>query len=110
MRRISYIIITGSCLFLIIYGYFFSYHLKDSTNPQPHKAQQAEEAEHILTPSYLIQISDGNVIIRYPDGSVYETTNISEESLPDAVREKIRKEYRLNSRQELYSFLENYSS
>jgi hypothetical protein len=53
---------------------------------------------------------DGKVVIQHPDGSVYEATEISEESLPMSVREKIQEEYRLNSRQELYSFLENYSS
>ena len=68
------------------------------------------ETEQILQPSYLVRIMDGKVVIQHPDGSVYEATEISEESLPMSVREKIQEEYRLNSRQELYSFLENYSS
>ena len=68
------------------------------------------ETEQILQPSYLVRIVNGKVVIQHPDGSVYEATEISEESLPMSVREKIQEEYRLNSRQELYSFLENYSS
>ena len=71
---------------------------------------QLRETEQILQPSYLVRIVDGKVVIQHPDGSVYEATEISEESLPMSVREKIQEEYRLNSRQELYSFLENYSS
>ena len=96
MRRFSYVLIVCSCLFLLTAGYYFSYQLR--------------ETEQIRQPSYLVRIVDGKVVIQHPDGSVYEATEISEESLPMSVREKIQEEYRLNSRQELYSFLENYSS
>lgn len=117
MRRLSYGFIVCSCLFLLFFGYYSSYHMEDKVSDNStdqsgiqSEAQQSQQAEHVLQPFYLIQISDGKVIIRRSDGSVYETTDIQEDSLPDAVREKIRKEYRLNSSQELYSFLENYSS
>ena len=109
MHRFSYVLIVCSCLFLLTAGYYFSYQLgsSDTSEIQP---SQLRETEQILQPSYLVRIVDGKVIIQHPDGSVYEATEISEESLPMSVREKIQEEYRLNSRQELYSFLENYSS
>ena len=97
MRRFSYVLIVCSCLFLLTAGYYFSYQLGNSGTSE-------------IQPSYLVRIVDGKVVIQHPDGSVYEATEISEESLPMSVREKIQEEYRLNSRQELYSFLENYSS
>ena len=97
MRRFSYVLIVCSCLFLLTAGYYFSYQLGSSDTSE-------------IQPSYLVRIVDGKVVIQHPDGSVYEATEISEESLPMSVREKIQEEYRLNSRQELYSFLENYSS
>ena len=103
MRRFSYVLIVCSCLFLLTAGYYFSYQLGNSDQPEI-QPPTTQETEQILQPSYLIRIVDGKVVIQHSDGSVYETTEISEESLP------IQKEYRLNSRQELYSFLENYSS
>ena len=109
MRRFSYVLIVCSCLFLLTAGYYFSYQLGNSYQPEI-QPPTTQETEQILQPSYLIRIVDGKVVIQHSDGSVYETTEISEESLPSSVREKIQKEYRLNSRQELYSFLENYSS
>lgn len=109
MRRFSYVLIVCSCLFLLTAGYYFSYQLGNSDQPEI-QPPTTQETEQILQPSYLIRIVDGKVVIQHSDGSVYETTEISEESLPSSVREKIQKEYRLNSRQELYSFLENYSS
>ena len=109
MRRLSYVLIVCSCLFLLTAGYYFSYQLGNSDQPEIQQPA-TQETEQILQPSYLIRIVDGKVVIQHSDGSVYETTEISEESLPSSVREKIRNEYRLNSRQELYSFLENYSS
>lgn len=109
MRRFSYVLIVFSCLFLLTAGYYFSYQLGNSEQIEI-QPPETQETEQILQPSYLIRIIDGKVVIQHSDGSVYETTEISEESLPASVREKIRNEYRLNSRQELYSFLENYSS
>ena len=112
MRRFSYVLIVCSCLFLLTAGYYFSYQLgsSDTSEIQP---SQLRETEQILQ-GFMQKESgvtvDGKVIIQHPDGSVYEATEISEESLPMSVREKIQEEYRLNSRQELYSFLENYSS
>ena len=109
MRRFSYVLIVCSCLFLLTAGYYFIYQLVTS-GPSEIQPTQLRETEQILQPSYLVRIVDGKVVIQHPDGSVYEATEISEESLPMSVREKIQEEYRLNSRQELYSFLENYSS
>lgn len=108
MRRFSYVLIVCSCLFLLTAGYYFSYQLGNSGTSEI-QPSQLQETEQILQPSYLVRIVDGKVVIQHPDGSVYEATEISEESLPMSVREKIQEEYRLNSRQELYSFLENYS-
>ena len=94
MRRFSYVLIVCSCLFLLTAGYYFSYQLgsSDTSEIQP---SQLRETEQILQPSYLVRIVDGKVVIQHPDGSVYEATEISEESLPMSVREKIQEEYRL---------------
>lgn len=108
MRRLSYVFIIGSCFFLLSAGYYFSYQL--GTSGKADTQSRTQQTDQILQPIYRINIIDGKVVIQNQDGSIYETTEISEESLPSSIREKIKTEYLLNSRQELYSFLENYSS
>ena len=44
------------------------------------------------------------------DGTVYETTEISKDTLPPAVQEQISQGYVIKNSRELYSFLENFSS
>ena len=72
--------------------------------------KEALEADNPLRSSYHIGIHEGNVIVRLDDGSIYETTEISWESLPTTIQEQIESGYVLETKQELYSFLENYSS
>lgn len=86
------------------FGFYASYQYSYPEDPA------ALEAENPMQSRYHICIEEGKVIVRLEDGSVYETTDICEEFLPPSVREKISRGYILESRQELYSFLENYSS
>ena len=109
MRRFSYVLIRLFLSFSFDCSILFQLPAGNSGTSEI-QPSQLQETEQILQPSYLVRIVDGKVVIQHPDGSVYEATEISEESLPMSVREKIQEEYRLNSRQELYSFLENYSS
>ena len=64
----------------------------------------------LLTAGYYFSYQLGNSDTFGTQQPQTQETEISEKSLPVSIREKIREEYRLNSRQELYSFLENYSS
>ncbi|MCI5902143.1 MAG: hypothetical protein MRZ74_06430 [Blautia sp.] len=43
-------------------------------------------------------------------GRIFEKTKIRTESLPEKLREKIRRGYRIRGVMTLYSFMENYSS
>ena len=88
MRRFSYVLIVCSCLFLLTAGYYFSYQLGNSGTSEI-QPSQLRETEQILQPSYLVRIVNGKVVIQHPDGSVYEATEISEESLPMSVRAEL---------------------
>ena len=110
MRRFSYVLIVCSCLFLLTAeGYYFSYqlgklrYLRDTA---------ISAAGNRTDPAALLSGSYRGRKGCYPASGRFCLRGHGdfEESLPMSVREKIQEEYRLNSRQELYSFLENYSS
>lgn len=60
---------------------------------------------------YYLKEREGYVIVYLSDGStVYETTSIAVKLLPEELREEILRGRYLKSQEELYGFLENYSS
>lgn len=60
---------------------------------------------------FYLKEKDGFVMVYLRDRStVYETTSISVELLPEALRKEIMDGKYVKSRAELYGFLENYSS
>lgn len=60
---------------------------------------------------YCLKEKDGYVYVYLADGkTIYEPTSILLEELPKNIRKKIKKGLYLLDDQELYSFLENYSS
>ena len=57
------------------------------------------------------QNSNGYVIVYLDDQtSIYEYTNIRVEELPEELQNEIREGKRLEGKDKLYGFLENYSS
>lgn len=94
------------CIF-IFYGFYYSYHNEgDSLDTQEHTI----ETEHMILPEFHIRIHQNKVIVYLPDGNVYETTDILWDELPMDIQKKIETGLVLYSKQELYNFLESYSS
>lgn len=108
MKKAAYSIGLLCFILLLSIGFYASYHFQDIHASDPEK--EALEADNPLRSSYHIGIHEGNVIVRLDDGSIYETTEIPWESLPTTIQEQIESGYVLETKQELYSFLENYSS
>lgn len=108
MRKFAYGIGLLCSVIMIGLGFYASYRYDASR--QPADEEQILEAENPLRSSYHIGIHEGKVIVRLDDGSTYETTDISWDTLPETVQSEIEAGYILESKQELYSFLENYSS
>lgn len=108
MRKFAYGIGLLCSALMISMGFYASY--RYNTAHQIENEEQALEAENPLRSSYHIKIHEGKVVVRLDDGSIYETTDISWDSLPETVQDEIENGYTLESQQELYSFLENYSS
>lgn len=78
--------------------------LEDSPQIQPSTA--------VLSPyQFVICEEDGYLIVYCADReTVYETTDISMEDLPLKLRQEVREGKLMYSEQELYNFLESYSS
>ena len=108
MRKFMY----GISLFffegILFWGYYVSYEHKKSDSDII--TDHTVEAESVIYPEYHIDIHEGKVIVYLKDGSVYETTDITWEHLPQEMQSKIEDGYILYSAQELYNFLEAYSS
>ena len=61
--------------------------------------------------TYYLKEQDGYVTVYHSDQrTIYETTSISVLSLPESLRNEVSNGKYLRDQQELYSFLENYSS
>ncbi len=70
------------------------------------KAEKPYLSEH----SYYIKSKSGNVIIYNKDHSVYEFTDLDTEYLPDEVENQLIQGIYFEDQEDLYEFLETYSS
>lgn len=107
MQKISYGIGLICIIFLLVFGFYASYHLFFRNGPAQ---QETLETENSLEPVYEIREEQGSLTVYTSDGTLYETTDISLESLPGEVTEQIRNGLFIRGKQNLYGFLENYSS
>lgn len=107
MRKSIYGISLLFICVLIFYGFYYSYHNERySLDTQ----ENTIETENMILPEFHIQIHQNKVIVYLPDGNVYETTDILWNELPVDIQKKIESGFVLYSKQELYNFLESYSS
>lgn len=83
------------------------------------KAEQAEEKKQAVTADghalkddcyYLMEVNGYVVVFLSDKKTAYEYTDISCEELPDSVRTELKNGKYIESVEELYGFLENYSS
>ena len=103
----KYMIGFFSVLFLItgclIAGYQVSY------NNLLEKEKAIEES--VSDDAYYLKELHGYVAVYLQDGTtLYETTSLSVNNLPDEVQQDLKNGIYLKSAEELYGFLENYSS
>ena len=108
--------------FLIGAAYVAAYHLsleneqktssiktRETNQIQEKQAEAVFEKE--ISPRYWLMEEDGAVMVYLSDGrTMYERTEISVDNLPLPLKEEIAKGKEIWTEQELYGFLENYSS
>ena len=108
--------------FLIGAAYVAAYHLSleneqktSSIKTREINQIQEKQAEAVfekeIPPRYWLMEEDGAVMVYLSDGrTMYERTEISVDNLPLPLKEEIAKGKEIWTEQELYGFLENYSS
>ena len=115
-----------SVLFLItgclIAGYQVSYNnllekekaielTKNEKNDSIQTRRSSAKGESVSDDAYYLKELHGYVAVYLQDGTtLYETTSLSVNNLPDEVQQNLKNGIYLKSAEELYGFLENYSS
>lgn len=87
----------------------------NGATPKEDKTSQEQEVrESLKTDSsyaFVIVAEDGYLTVYQSDlKTVYEYTDIKYDELDDAMQDKVNNGYSMKNVEELYSFLENYSS
>lgn len=122
----KYMIGFFSVLFLItgclIAGYQVSYNnllekekaielTKNEKNDSIQTKRSSAKGESVSDDAYYLKELHGYVAVYLQDGTtLYETTSLSVNNLPDEVQQDLKNGIYLKSAEELYGFLENYSS
>ncbi len=112
-------LLTGTLLILAIlsYAYYADYNYRKEIARTEQTEQQKTE-QTVSTQGgahkeevYYLKNRNGYVIVYLDDQtSIYEYTNIRVEELPEELQNEIREGKRLEGKDKLYGFLENYSS
>lgn len=113
-------LLTGTLLILAIlsYAYYADYNYRKEL-ARTEQTEQQETEQTVSTQGwctqrmgwYYLKNRNGYVIVYLDDQtSIYEYTNIRVEELPEELQKEIREGKRLEGKDKLYGFLENYSS
>ena len=106
-------LLTGTLLILAIlsYAYYADYNYrKEIARTETEQTVSTQGGAH-KEEVYYLKNRNGYVIVYLDDQtSIYEYTNIRVEELPEELQNEIREGKRLEGKDKLYGFLENYSS
>lgn len=117
--RLFLVLATAGCCAAYGGGYYFSIQQSEKHIEQElaQKAEEQEEPEStesaVVVPPYefILREEDGYIMVYCADGeTVYSNTDIRLDSLPSKIRKEIQEGKLMYSEQELYNFLESYSS
>ena len=109
-------LLTGTLLILAIlsYAYYADYNYrKEIARTEQTEQQETEQTVSTQGGAHKegVKNRNGYVIVYLDDQtSIYEYTNIRVEELPEELQNEIREGKRLEGKDKLYGFLENYSS
>lgn len=107
MKR-TYSIAAILCLVLVLGILGFGYNQKMKESDQKMISVQGEAKKEDFF--YLADLNGYVVVYEDDQQTIYEYTNISIGDLPQDLRDEILNYKKVESMQELYGFLENYSS
>lgn len=119
---IGFIVVSVAAIALIACAYQLSYRKakeraretrleEEQEQEQEMKQAVAAEGSALKEDCYYLMEVNGYIVVYLSDKKTpYEYTSILYDELPETVREEVRNGKYIGSIEELYSFLENYSS
>ena len=113
---IRFLVATVTCLIALTVAYQMSYHhakmeLEKETEAEENNPSVATEGEAFQSDIYYLQELNGFIAVYQSDKkTVFEYTDIRMEELPSDLANEIKKGKKLPGLEEVYGFLENYSS
>lgn len=117
---IGFVIVGLAVLMLVSGAYQISYHAVEERareeKAQTVKSQKQEESvaaegEAMKNYCYYLLEKNGYVVVYLSDKeTIYEYTSIDVETLPETVQNEVKNGKYIEDMEELYGFLENYSS
>ena len=97
-------------VFIIIAVMFFWYFTEDHRDAKGSTLVHSEADSLQDAPSYYIKIKGDRIIIYNKDHSVYEYTDLEPEFLQEDITLELERGIHFRNQEELYEFLETYSS
>lgn len=121
---IGFFTVSIIAVLLITCAYQLSYHkakerAEEARTEKEEQLKKADEQEESVTAGgealkedcyYLMEVNGYIVVYLSDKKTPYEYTSIQYDELPDRLRQEIRNGKYIESTEELYGFLENYSS
>lgn len=103
---------------LLAAGYWLSYQHTSDKYQSEIREKEEQESESLITQGeaeqtegYYVAELHGYVVVYYQDHqTIYEMTEIPCTTLPEEVQQELQEGKYIKTTQELYAFLENYSS
>lgn len=104
----------GIIALLVLFIYFISYGAYNEYSKNVEKPEMNSDFEegHAFDEQgfYLYEVNDYVVVFENDKNTPYEYTDILYEELPELLRQEIRNGKYIKNEEELYGFLENYTS
>lgn len=102
--------IIGICLFIAGAVIFFWYLVEKDQKISEKTLVNSETISVSAQPHYYMKIQGSQIVIFNHDHSVYEYTDLEPEFLPEEVLQELYEGKQFESQEELYEFLETYTS
>ena len=101
------------CFVIFITGYYKTKHNKNNINPENYTqaTDSTYPADEDINESFYLVYEDGKVVIyKESDRTFYDYADINMNSIPAEIREQLKLGLYIDGEENLYNFLQAYSS
>lgn len=100
----------GICLFIIGAVLFFCYLVEKDEKIAEKTLVNSKTIPVLTEQNYYMKVQGGQIVIFNRDHSVFEFTDLNLDFLPGEIKKELYRGKPFESQEELYEFLETYSS